>query len=74
MNGGHHAALLDEDKTTLAEMGRPGVTKERIRQIEGKALSKLKLALADRGIEGGLLNSLKYRPVTKMAPQGAVLS
>ena len=49
--------FLDEDKTTLAEIGETfGVTKERIRQIEGKALSKLKLALADRGIEGGLLN------------------
>ena len=49
--------FLDEDKTTLAEIGETfGVTKERIRQIEGKALSKLKVALADRGIEGGLLN------------------
>ncbi|MAJ93781.1 MAG: RNA polymerase factor sigma-32 [Rhodospirillaceae bacterium TMED63] len=49
--------FLEEDKTTLAEIGETfGVTKERIRQIEGKALSKLKLALADRGIEGGLLN------------------
>ena len=49
--------FLDEDKTTLAEIGETfGVTKERIRQIEGKALSKLKLALADRGIEGGLMN------------------
>ena len=41
----------------LAEIGETfGVTKERVRQIEGKALSKLKVALADRGIEGGLLN------------------
>ena len=49
--------FLDEDKTTLAEIGETfGVTKERVRQIEGKALSKLKVALADRGIEGGLLN------------------
>ena len=49
--------FLDEDKTTLAEIGETfGVTKERIRQIEGKALSKLKVALADRGIEGGLMN------------------
>ena len=49
--------FLEEDKTTLAEIGETfGVTKERIRQIEGKALSKLKLALADRGIEGALVN------------------
>ena len=42
---------------TLEEVGQQfSVTRERIRQIEGKALSKLKLALADRGIEGGLLN------------------
>ena len=49
--------FLAEDKTTLAEIGETfGVTKERIRQIEGKALSKLKLALADRGVEGVLVN------------------
>ena len=49
--------FLEEDKTTLAEIGETfGVTKERIRQIEGKALSKLKTALADRGIEGALVN------------------
>ncbi|PPR09714.1 MAG: RNA polymerase sigma factor RpoH [Alphaproteobacteria bacterium MarineAlpha11_Bin1] len=49
--------FLEENKTTLAEIGESfGVTKERIRQIEGKALSKLKLALVERGIQGGLLN------------------
>ncbi|MGB0629477.1 MAG: RNA polymerase factor sigma-32 [Alphaproteobacteria bacterium] len=49
--------FLEEDKTTLAEIGETfGVTKERIRQIEGKALSKLKLALADRGVDGTLVN------------------
>ena len=49
--------FLEEDKTTLAEIGETfGVPTERIRQIEGKALSKLKTALADRGIEGALVN------------------
>jgi len=49
--------FLEDDKTTLAEIGEAfGVTKERIRQIEGKALSKLKMALADRGVEGTLVN------------------
>lgn len=46
--------FLDDDRTTLAEIGETyGVTKERIRQIEGRALSKLKHALSahqeDRG-------------------------
>ena len=41
--------FLEEDRTTLAEIGSSfGVTKERVRQIEGKALSKLREALADR--------------------------
>lgn len=41
--------FLDEDKTTLAEIGETyGVTKERIRQIEGRALHKLKTALNAR--------------------------
>lgn len=45
--------FLAEDKTTLAEIGENfGVTKERIRQIEGKALSKLRDALQDKaGVE-----------------------
>jgi RNA polymerase sigma-32 factor len=38
--------FLKEDRTTLAEIGKTyGVTKERIRQIEGKALAKLRTAL-----------------------------
>jgi RNA polymerase sigma-32 factor len=38
--------FLGEDRTTLAEIGEDyGVTKERIRQIEGKALSKLRTLL-----------------------------
>lgn len=41
--------FLEEDRTTLAEIGSSfGVTKERVRQIEGKALSKLRDALADQ--------------------------
>lgn len=41
--------FLDEDKTTLAEIGETyGVTKERIRQIEGRALNKLRAALHER--------------------------
>ena len=49
--------FLEDTKTTLAEIGETfGVTKERIRQIEGKALSKLKSALAERGVEAALLN------------------
>ena len=43
--------FLSEEKTTLAEIGKIfGVTKERIRQIEGKALTKLRIALEDRGV------------------------
>lgn len=49
--------FLKEDKITLAEIGETfGVTKERIRQIEGKALSKLREALQDRVTDGALLN------------------
>ncbi len=41
--------FLGEGKSTLAEIGESfGVTKERIRQIEGKALAKLRTILADR--------------------------
>jgi len=40
--------LEDDGRTTLAEIGETfGVTKERIRQIEGKALTKLRDALHD---------------------------
>ena len=41
--------FLGEGKSTLAEIGESfGVTKERIRQIEGKALAKLRTILTDR--------------------------
>lgn len=41
---------LDNRKATLAEMGqRLGVSKERIRQIEARALGKLRLTLAHMG-------------------------
>lgn len=41
--------FLEDDKATLAEIGDSfGVTKERIRQIEGKALSKLRQSLGER--------------------------
>lgn len=49
--------FLHDEKITLAEIGESfGVTKERIRQIEGKALSKLRSALQDRVTEGALVN------------------
>jgi RNA polymerase sigma-32 factor len=49
--------FLKDDKITLAEIGETfGVTKERIRQIEGKALSKLRDALQDKVTEDTLLN------------------
>lgn len=49
--------FLTDDKITLAEIGEEfGVTKERIRQIEGKALSKLRDALQDRVGDGAMLN------------------
>jgi RNA polymerase sigma-32 factor len=48
--------FLGEEKTTLAEIGKIfGVTKERIRQIEGKALTKLRIALEDRDVGEGAL-------------------
>lgn len=41
--------FLAEDKLTLAEIGQEfGVSKERIRQLEARALGKLRLALMDR--------------------------
>lgn len=41
--------FLEDDRATLAEIGESfGVTKERIRQIEGKALNKLRHALTER--------------------------
>jgi RNA polymerase sigma-32 factor len=41
--------FLDDDRTTLAEIGENyGVTKERIRQIEGRALAKLKAVLTEQ--------------------------
>ncbi len=46
--------FLGDDRTTLAEIGASfGVTKERIRQIEGKALGKLRDALDDELAERG---------------------
>ncbi|MBT5499108.1 MAG: sigma-70 family RNA polymerase sigma factor, partial [Alphaproteobacteria bacterium] len=41
--------FLDDEKSTLAEIGADyGVTKERIRQIESRALNKLKTALVQQ--------------------------
>jgi RNA polymerase sigma-32 factor len=49
--------FLKDDKITLAEIGESfGVTKERIRQIEGKALSKLRNVLQDQVADGPLMN------------------
>ena len=49
--------FLKDDKITLAEIGETfGVTKERIRQIEGKALSKLREALQDKVTDETVLN------------------
>ncbi|MEC7488568.1 MAG: RNA polymerase factor sigma-32 [Pseudomonadota bacterium] len=48
--------FLKDDKVTLAEIGQTfGVTKERIRQIEGKALTKLRDVLQERGVENTLI-------------------
>ena len=48
--------FLSEDKDTLAEIGESfGVSKERIRQIEAKALGKLKTALSTHGEEAAAL-------------------
>lgn len=49
--------FLADRKVTLSEIGETfGVTKERIRQIEGKALSKMRRALRDRVTEETFLN------------------
>ena len=49
--------FLTDDKITLAEIGETfGVTKERIRQIESKALSKLRDALRSRNGVEALVN------------------
>ncbi len=48
--------FLTEDRATLAQIGRTyGVTKERIRQIEKKALTQLREALDDQVDKGELL-------------------
>jgi RNA polymerase sigma-32 factor len=50
--------FLTDERTTLADIGHTyGVTKERIRQIESKALAKLRDALAHRVETGGLLTN-----------------
>tara|TARA_Y100001970_G_C13920978_1_gene693416 strand:- start:100 stop:813 length:714 start_codon:yes stop_codon:yes gene_type:complete len=50
--------FLSDDKNTLAEIGKTfGVSKERIRQIEAKALEKLKSALSIHGEEAMALLS-----------------
>ena len=49
--------FLDDEKATLAEIGADyGVTKERIRQIESRALNKLKTALVQRHGEATVLS------------------
>ena len=51
--------FLDEDKKTLAEIGEDfGVSKERIRQIEAKALGKLHIVLSDHGRDASDLLAL----------------
>lgn len=45
------ARKLDDETVTLEEMGkRLGVSKERVRQIENRALEKLRTSLTDRGL------------------------
>ncbi|MFQ5429572.1 MAG: sigma-70 family RNA polymerase sigma factor [Phycisphaerae bacterium] len=48
-----HFGLAEADRArTLGEIGREiGISKERVRQIEQRALGKLRAALGDRGVE-----------------------
>ena len=49
---------LEEGRTTLADIGENyGVTKERIRQIESRALGKLKSALGEQHGEDILIGA-----------------
>ena len=42
---------LEEDAATLEALGsRLGISKERVRQIENRAMEKLRRALSDRGV------------------------
>jgi RNA polymerase sigma-32 factor len=51
--------FLEDDKSTLAEIGESfGVSKERIRQIEAKALDKLRVELKQHAADPGELLSL----------------
>ncbi|PLX97781.1 MAG: RNA polymerase sigma factor RpoH [Desulfuromonas sp.] len=46
--------ILDEDKTTLQDLAEQyGISKERVRQLEKRALEKLKDALIAQGIDEG---------------------
>jgi RNA polymerase sigma-32 factor len=45
---------LRDDARTLEELGRVlGISKERVRQIEHRALEKLKVSLLERSVERG---------------------
>jgi RNA polymerase sigma-32 factor len=45
---------LRDDARTLEELGRDlGISKERVRQIEHRALEKLKTSLLERSVERG---------------------
>jgi RNA polymerase sigma-32 factor len=46
--------ILEEDKTTLQDLAEQyGISKERVRQLEKRALEKLKDALIAQGIDEG---------------------
>ena len=50
--------FLEDGRTTLADIGESyGVTKERIRQIESRALTKLKSALGEQHGEDALIDA-----------------